>query len=293
VILAAVQAGAPSNVAMHACETALVLGGLVALGWQIKRARREAPVGIEPWRATLLDFGIWVWIVCCGIYVGLNVLRFAYPAVNSLPLKSVDVLLLASVMQASALAAQVGLIFSRRPFSPAPVNRARLPGRRVVGEAVLAWLAAYPLLAVASLAWQTALELAQRIWVNLQTPPQEAVKMLAQSSSAGENALLVFFAVLVAPVAEELFFRAGLYRFLKSRLPANLAMVAASFLFALSHFNLESFLPLFVLGLLLARLYERTGHIAPPILFHALFNLATILLIMLFPDSSLSLQPSP
>jgi membrane protease YdiL (CAAX protease family) len=39
--------------------------------------------------------------------------------------------------------------------------------------------------------------------------------------------------------------------------------------------------------------YERTGNIAAPILFHALFNLTTILLMLLFPDTSLSLQPSP
>jgi hypothetical protein len=292
-MLAAVQAGAPLNVAELACETVLALGGLGALAWQIKRARRDPPAGVEPWRASLLDFGIWVWLVCFAIYAGLNVLRVIHPSVALQPAKSMHVLLLACAAQASALAAQLALIFSKRPFSPMPVNHAKLTARRALGEAGLAWLAAYPLVAVASLIWQVLLELAQKIWVNLQTPPQETVKLLAQSSSFRENALMIFFAVLVAPVAEELFFRGGLYRFLKSRLPANVALVAASFLFALSHFNLETFLPLFVLGLLLARLYERTGNIVAPILFHAFFNLAMILLILLFPDAALSLQSTP
>ncbi len=292
-ILAAVQAAPPLPAAELACETVLVLGGLGALFWQIRRARRVTPVGVEPWCTTLLDFGIWLWVVCFAIYAGGNVLRFVHPAVNSPQPTKMQVLLLASAFQLSALFAQVVLLRMKRPFSPLPLNFARPPAGRVLGEATLAWLAAYPLLAVASLVWQIMIKLVQKMWVNLPTPPQEAVKMLAQSSRFRETALLVFFAVLVAPVTEELFFRAGLYRFLKSRLPASGAVAAASFLFALSHFNLESFLPLFVLGWLLTRLYERTGHIAAPILFHALFNLATILLILLFPDSSLPLHSSP
>jgi membrane protease YdiL (CAAX protease family) len=293
VILAAVQAASPLPAAEIACEGILVLGGLVVLAWQTKRARATAPVGVEPWRATLLDFGIWVWVVCFAIYAGANLLRFIHPAVHGPQPTQMQVLLLASAFQLSALFAQLILLRMKRPFSPMPLNHGRLPIGRAVGDAVLAWLAAYPLLAVASLVWQTLIEVVRKMWVNLQTPPQEAVKMLAQSSRFRETALLVFFAVLVAPVTEELFFRGGLYRFLKSRLPAPVAVAAASFLFALSHFNLESFLPLFVLGWLLARLYERTGQIAAPILFHALFNLASILLILLFPNSSLSLPPTP
>lgn len=292
-ILAAVQAAPPLPAAEIACETILVLGGLGALAWQTKRARRAAPAGVEPWRATLLNFGIWVWLVGFAIYAGANILRFVDPAVNSPSPTTMQTLLLASVFQFSALLAQVILLRLQRPFSPAPVNYGHPSMWHVVGQAGLAWLAAYPLLALAALASQMLLELIQKLWVNLQTPPQEAVKMLAQSSSFRESALLIFFAVLVAPVTEELFFRAGLYRFLKSRLPAPVAVAAASFLFALSHFNLESFLPLFVLGWLLARLYERTGHIAAPILFHALFNLATILLILLFPTASHPLPATP
>jgi len=291
-MLAAVQAGPSINVAGLASETVLLVGGVAALAWQIKRNRREAPTGVEPWRATLLDFGIWVWVVCCGLYVGVNALRAIDPDVNQPAPGGANVLLLGSVAQASALAAQLGLLWYKRPFSPRPLNSGPLPARRVVGEAAWAWLAAYPIIAGASLGWQLLLGLAQKIWLHLETPPQEAVKILAQSTSGAENILLILFAVLVAPVTEELFFRAGLYRFLKSRLPENAAMVAASFLFALSHLNLESFLPLLVLGILLTKLYERTGHIAAPVLFHALFNLTTILLMLLFPESSLSLQPT-
>jgi membrane protease YdiL (CAAX protease family) len=36
----------------------------------------------------------------------------------------------------------------------------------------------------------------------------------------------------------------------------------------------------------LTRLYERCGNIAAPVVFHALFNLANVALILLFPDSA-------
>ncbi len=292
-ILAAVQAAPAINVPAIAGETVLFLGGAAALIWQIKRARREPPAGVTPWRTTLLDFGIWVWIVACSIYLGVNILRLAHPVVADASPSGIDVLLLASASQLSALAALLILLRLKKPFSPAPVNGASLPLSRALKEGALALLAAWPIIVLVSLGWQEALKLAQKIWPNIQTPPQDAVALLAQSSSVAETALLVFFAVLVAPVTEELFFRAGLYRFLKSRLPVSVAIILTSAFFSLSHFNLAQFLPLFALGILLIRLYERTGNIAAPMLLHAFFNLTMILLMLLFPDATLSAHATP
>ena len=53
---------------------------------------------------------------------------------------------------------------------------------------------------------------------------------------------------------------------------------------AAAHANLQEFLPLFVIGLLLTRAYERSGNIAVPMVFHALFNLNNIALVILFPE---------
>jgi hypothetical protein len=99
--------------------------------------------------------------------------------------------------------------------------------------------------------------------------------------------LLAVFAIsggILAPVNEELFFRAGLYRFFKGRLKPRHALVATNLLFAAAHANLQEFLPLFVIGLLLTRAYERSGNIAVPMVFHALFNLNNIALVILFPE---------
>ncbi len=290
---AAVQSGEAPNVPALVCQTVLAVGGVAAMVWAIRRSRREAPTGVEPWRASLLDFGIWLWLIGFGYYAGINLLRLFHPTITTQPPNGQDILLQGCAMQLSVLAAQLGLILTKRPFSPVPVSRVALPAGRIMAEGTLGFLAVYPVVIVASLAWQFFLKLVQRLWTTLETPLQEPVEILAHSSSMQEKLLVLVFAVLIAPVAEELFFRTGIYRFLKGRLPAGAALLGASFLFALFHFNLGSFLPLFVLGMALAKLYERTGNIAPPMVLHLLFNLVQILLMFVFPGSSVSAQPSP
>ena len=82
--------------------------------------------------------------------------------------------------------------------------------------------------------------------------------------------------VVLAPVAEEVFFRGFFYGSLRGHLGAPGAAVASSLVFALVHFTSEqtlSLLPLLgVLGLLFCFLYERTGSLYPGIALHALNN---------------------
>jgi len=141
-------------------------------------------------------------------------------------------------------------------------------------------------LGIASIFWQAVLNWISQLNSQLATPPQQAVETLSHTTNPGQLLFMAVSFVILAPINEELFFRAGLYRFCKSRVPARYATIAVSLLFAAAHANLLMFFPLFVLGLLLTRLYERTGHIAVPMLVHALFNLTTMALILLFPDSS-------
>jgi len=66
---------------------------------------------------------------------------------------------------------------------------------------------------------------------------------------------------------------------LRSGLPC-FPMVLSSLLFGAAHFHLPSFLPLAVLGLALAILYEATGNLLAPVLSHSLFNLANFFLVI-------------
>ncbi|HLS90794.1 MAG TPA: CPBP family intramembrane glutamic endopeptidase [Limnochordia bacterium] len=89
--------------------------------------------------------------------------------------------------------------------------------------------------------------------------------------------LMVFLAVGIAPFVEELFFRGYAYPVLKRHLGRHAAWVSA-LLFAAVHLYVINFLPIFLIGLLLARLYERTGALAVPILAHATANGAVAIL---------------
>jgi membrane protease YdiL (CAAX protease family) len=83
--------------------------------------------------------------------------------------------------------------------------------------------------------------------------------------------LLVLVAGLV-PFAEELFFRGMLYPLLRSRMGPLAAIVANAALFSLAHFIPLLIPGLFVVGLFLAYLRERSGSIWPSVCLHALQN---------------------
>ena len=109
---------------------------------------------------------------------------------------------------------------------------------------------------------------------------QKAVDMMLSAKSTAALAYFGFFAVIIAPVAEEFIFRGMLYPFIKQLGWPKLAWAGVSLLFAAIHADLAIFVPLFVLALILTWLYEKTDCLLAPILVHSLFN-ATNLVILL------------
>jgi uncharacterized protein len=106
--------------------------------------------------------------------------------------------------------------------------------------------------------------------------PQEAIEMLQKTQTPDSRAYLIVFAVLVAPVIEEIFFRGVLYPAIKQAGWPRAAWWGTAALFAAIHGNLPIFLPLFVLGLALAWLYEKTDNLLASITAHAVFNAINI-----------------
>lgn len=78
---------------------------------------------------------------------------------------------------------------------------------------------------------------------------------------------------IIAPVAEEIVFRSGLYRILKGRMTISSAAGISALVFAVSHRSVAAFLPIWVLGFICCWLYEKTADIRGPIVFHAGYNL--------------------
>jgi len=77
---------------------------------------------------------------------------------------------------------------------------------------------------------------------------------------------------LIAPLAEETFFRGFLFANLREHQGPLRAMVTTALLFALFHLTPTAFVPLFFLGCFLALLYHFSGSLLPSILLHATMN---------------------
>jgi membrane protease YdiL (CAAX protease family) len=78
--------------------------------------------------------------------------------------------------------------------------------------------------------------------------------------------------VLVAPVVEETFFRGFVFGGLSSRYDWRWAAAISAALFAAAHMEITFFIPAFVLGYLLAYLYQRSNSIWPGMIIHMLVN---------------------
>ncbi|MFH1406949.1 MAG: type II CAAX endopeptidase family protein [Candidatus Omnitrophota bacterium] len=90
---------------------------------------------------------------------------------------------------------------------------------------------------------------------------------------------LVLLVAVIGPVAEEIFFRGFLYPALRNKIGRPSAVAASGILFSLLHTNLSGLLPISILGMLLAYLYERTGSLMAPVAVHILHNSALVILI--------------
>jgi membrane protease YdiL (CAAX protease family) len=111
--------------------------------------------------------------------------------------------------------------------------------------------------------------------VHLSHSEQQSVEIFRQISKPSQIVGFLIQAVLIAPMIEELFFRGFLLTFLKSYMSTWIAVVLSAGIFAIAHQNLESVLPLWLLGVVLGVAYEHTGSILLPMGIHACFNLAT------------------
>lgn len=147
-------------------------------------------------------------------------------------------------------------------------------GLNVVLSGVATFLVTMPVVLVVSLVWRALLTA-----LGLPTDSQDLVGLFAQAESPLLLAIMIALAALVAPIAEEFIFRAGVFRYLRTRTPRLVALLVPAVVFAALHGNYASFGPLVALAVVFSLAYERTGKIGTTIIAHALFNLNTIMVI--------------
>lgn len=101
---------------------------------------------------------------------------------------------------------------------------------------------------------------------------QQAVQTLRTATSLGSRLAAGLFTIGLAPVGEEMLFRGILYPTIKQAGFPKIALWVTSLAFAAIHSNIEIFVPLLALSLLLTFLYEKTNNLLAPITAHAVFN---------------------
>ncbi len=105
---------------------------------------------------------------------------------------------------------------------------------------------------------------------------QEVITHFMEETSPNLLISLLFFGALFGPFTEEVLFRGFLQPALREVLGAGRAILLSSFLFALVHLDPYVFLQVFLLGLVLAYLFEKTGTLLASISVHIFHNTATL-----------------
>ena len=114
--------------------------------------------------------------------------------------------------------------------------------------------------------------------------------ILGRLDLQGWNLLLTLLVVgILAPVAEEIFFRGFLYAGLRKRLGVLGALLISTLVFTSLHLSIDVFIPILVLGFCLAWLYEKTGSLWPGIILHASNNTLALVVLWLVQAAGISL----
>ena len=154
------------------------------------------------------------------------------------------------------------LVYRPRALSALPSFPGRDPGgalRAGLGWGVLAWIGST--VVIVAVGW---------LLEQLGQPPQPEA---AERAIAMLDPWVVIVAVVfLAPVAEEIFFRGVVFNAWLREGGRKWAYIGSAALFAVIHLSLLSLLPIFLLGLALAWVYERTGNLLAPIAMHATVN---------------------
>jgi uncharacterized protein len=259
-------------------EIAVALCGLWLL-WKfvLSPAAPRAEARLPEWRIPPIDFACYAFFAIVG-FLGLSAL--ASLVLRQVHLSGDAVKVLGGAVQDIGLLLGIGGFhrFYRKhtrdtgaPFQAAPAVR----------SGAVTFFIAMLVVDATIIVWGFALSS-----LGLPMENQEFVDIAQNTSSGWLKGSLMAIAVVLAPIAEEVVFRGGLFRYFRTRIPRWVAIALTSFLFGALHVSwdstlvgLPSFAPMVVLAVVFCLAYERTGSIATVIVAHALFNSYTFVLV--------------
>lgn len=270
--------------------SALILGVLIgsAALWIRQVQRPSSPVdrdvGVAPWNIGWVNFGIFLCALIFTVVMAQNIgVALIFSDEEGLPVELTPSLAIAAILLLQL--PMLGVFYGARRFFPGlyagNLSDVRLPLHRAAAVAAPLFIMLLPLVWIVGFFWSQLLILLEKLeWIE-EVRPQELVELLAAGGHPIEMLVLMVLAVVLAPIAEEIIFRGCIYRFLKSKMTLLAAQIASGTIFALLHGNLLSFVPLIAVGVLLARVYEKSGNLWVAIWFHAFFNAFTLTMLFI------------
>jgi len=109
-------------------------------------------------------------------------------------------------------------------------------------------------------------------WLGIPAP-QSFTLAVNGSSYSWQILLLIFLGGVLAPIKEEAFFRGLFYPPLRQMNGRGKGILLTAGFFAILHFDVIRFLPLFIGGVILTWLYEKTSSLWPSIIAHGTWNI--------------------
>lgn len=109
---------------------------------------------------------------------------------------------------------------------------------------------------------------------------------VAEAIYGGGILLQIISVAIIVPILEELLFRGIVYKRLRGYMKTEIAIVVSALFFGLFHLNVVQGLYAFIIGLLLAYVYEKYKSIWAPILFHVAANSVSIFLTEVIEEQS-------
>lgn len=209
--------------------------------------------------------------IILGTVVALGAGQTALALFNGGPLSVAGTLLLITSTQIGLLGVTAGLV-----AAPRALAGVRLLGRLGLGRSLLLGLA------MSIPAWLVAQLLATLAAVVLQALGFSPDLGVADTVIArGDPTVILLAFLLVAPVAEEIFFRGVVFNAWEREHGPWVAVVGSAALFAVIHTSLFALVPIFALGVALALVYRRTRSLVATMAMHAGFNAISVTIALL------------
>lgn len=279
----------PIQLALTAFEISLLLFGVVLLGQLVFsgkfRARWWHAKQLSHWPLAFAEFLMYMLALFAGGFVFQSLIRILFGKFisESADRAGLEVIFYGAGLDGGALIGWLLFPVLRRAWhtdygvSPpveVPITRPPDWGKSLLyGVGTVAM--ALPVIIVLSLGWTSLLEA-----LGLPDDPQDSIAIFANAKSPLVVVGMLLVACVLAPIMEELLFRAGLYRYCRQKLGRSTALLISGLVFGMVHGNWAGFVPLSFLGMMLAMVYEATGSIRVAMIAHAFFNLNSILAIL-------------